>query len=137
VVIISILLGALSHLIWDSFTHEHGYFIQSIPFLSKKIELFGNKILIFKILQHSSTLIGGLVIAYTLYKMPSNKIRKVNINLKYWAIVTGLTFLIITLRLLNGIELKQYGNIIVTAISAGMIAISVTPFMTKRIKTTE
>jgi hypothetical protein len=137
VVVISILIGALSHIIWDSFTHEHGYFVQLIPFLSNTIEFFGKQVLILKILQHSSTLIGGLVIAFAFYKIPSNKIGIENINLKYWAVFLGLTFLIFTLRLLNGIELKQYGNVIVSAISAGIIAITITSYLTKRIKITQ
>jgi hypothetical protein len=67
VVITSILIGAASHLLWDSFTHNHGYFIETIPALSNKIAIANRQIPIFKILQHSSTLIGGLVIAISLY----------------------------------------------------------------------
>jgi hypothetical protein len=137
VVLISILIGSFSHLFWDSFTHEHGYFVQITPMLSKTIQLFGKEVLLFKILQHLSTIIGGGVLAYTFYKMPSNQIGIENIYLKYWTVVIGITFLIISLRFINGIPLKQYGNVIVTAISAGIIAITITSYMTKRMKIIE
>ena len=129
VVIISILIGAASHIFWDSFTHEHGYFVQTIPALQNSLDFLGRQIPILKILQHSSTLLGVLVIAYAIYKLPSNNIEKEKKNLKYWAIFAGLTLTIIAARLLSGLELKQYGNVIVTTISAGLISLTITPLL--------
>lgn len=131
VVLISIFIGAVSHIFWDSFTHDHGYFVQTIPNLTNTVDILNLEIPILKILQHSSTLIGGLIIFFAVYKLPSNKTEKENINLKYWAIVFGLTFTIITLRILSGLEIKQYGNIIVTAISAVLISLTITPWLIK------
>lgn len=131
VVAISILIGAASHIFWDSFTHDHGYFVQTIPALQNSLNFFGGQIPILKILQHSSTFIGGLVIAYAIYKLPSNNIEKEIINLKYWTILVTLTLIIIAVRLLSGLELKQYGNLIVTAISAGLISLILTPWLTR------
>ncbi|MBX7204043.1 MAG: DUF4184 family protein [Bacteroidia bacterium] len=130
VVTISILIGASSHIFWDSFTHDHGYFVQTIPTLTNKANLFGTQIPVLKMLQHSSTLMGGLVIAFTIYKLPANKIENGKINFKYWLIVFGLTLTIITVRLLSGLELKEYGSVIVTAISAGLISITITSSLT-------
>ena len=129
VVSISILIGAASHIFWDSFTHEHGYFVQTIPALQNSLDFLGRQIPILKILQHSSTLLGVLVIAYAIYKLPSNNIEKEKKNLKYWAIFAGLTLTIIAARLLSGLELKQYGNVIVTTISAGLISLTITPLL--------
>ena len=39
VVAISILIGAASHIFWDSFTHDHGYFVQTIPALQNSLNL--------------------------------------------------------------------------------------------------
>jgi hypothetical protein len=131
VVIISILIGAVSHIFWDNFTHDHGYFVQTIPILQNSVYLFGRQIAILKVLQHSSTLIGGLVIAFAIYRLPSNKTEKENINLKYWIFFIGLTLTIIAVKLLSGLELKQYGNVIVTVISAGLISLTLTPLLLK------
>lgn len=131
VVTISILIGAASHIIWDSFTHNSGYFVQSIPALQNSVDFLGEQIPIFKILQHTSTLLGGLVIVFAIYKLPINKTEKESINVRYWTIVAGLTLIIIAVRLLSGLELKQYGNVIVTAVSAGLISLTITPWLTK------
>ncbi len=131
VVTISILIGATSHIFWDSFTHDHGYFVQTIPSLQKSVDFLGGQVPILKILQHSSTLLGGLVIAFAIYNLPTDKAEKENINLKYWTIFAGLTLTIIAVRLLSGLELKQYGNVIVTAISAGLISLTLTPWLTR------
>lgn len=130
-VTISILIGAASHIFWDSFTHDHGYFVQTIPALQNSVDFFGRQIPILKIFQHSSTLLGGLVIAFAIYKLPTNKTENENINLKYWTIVAGLSLTIIAIRLLSGLDFKQYGNVIVTAISAGLISLTITPWLAR------
>lgn len=130
VVSISILIGAASHIFWDSFTHDNGYFIQKIPELQNSVVFFDKQIPVLKILQHASTLIGALIITFTIYKMPTNEIETENINLKYWTILAFITFTIISIRLLSGLDFKQYGNVIVTAISAGMISLILTPWLT-------
>ncbi len=134
IVIISVLIGAISHILWDSFTHEHGYFVQAIPTLTNSLDFLGIQVPIFKILQHSSTLIGGFVILFAIYKLPENKIEKENINFKYWIIIAGMTLFIVAFRLLSGLEFKQYGNLIVTAISAGMISLTLTPLIIMKTK---
>lgn len=131
VVTISIIIGAASHIFWDSFTHDHGYFVQTIPALQNSVDFLGRQIPILKILQHSSTLLGGLVIAFAIYKLPTNKTEKENINLKYWTILAGLTLTIIAVRLLSGLDPKQYGNVIVTGISAGLLSLTITPWLTR------
>lgn len=132
VVTISILIGAASHILWDSFTHDQGYFVQTIPTLKNSVDFLGGQIPILKILQHSSTIIGGLVIAIAIYKLPTNKAENENVNLKYWTIFAGLTLTIIAIRLFTGLELKQYGNIFVTAISAGLISLTIIPRLTRK-----
>jgi hypothetical protein len=131
VITISIIIGAASHIFWDSFTHDHGYFVQTIPALQNSVGFLGRQLPILKILQHSSTLLGGLVIAFALYKLPTNKTEKENINLKYWTILAGLTLTIIAVRLLSGLDPKQYGNVIVTGISAVLISLTITPWLTR------
>lgn len=126
VVIISILIGAFSHLFWDSFTHYDGYIVTHFPILQNSIEFYNVQIPILKILQHSSTLIGALIIAFTIYKLPYEEIEKKKINMKYWLILTFITFSIIAIRLLNSLDLKQYGNLIVTMISATLISLIIT-----------
>jgi hypothetical protein len=127
----SILLGAASHIFWDSFTHDHGFFAQTIPALTNSVDVFGRQIPNFKILQHLSTLFGGLVIAFVLFKLPQDKNIFGEFSLKYWSILTALAFTIIAIRLLSGLDYKSYGHLIVTCISAGLISLTLTPMLIK------
>lgn len=130
VVFASILIGAASHLFWDSFTHDHGYFVQTIPALTNTVDLFGRQIPTFKIIQHSSTLFGGILIGLVLFKLPADKLVTGQLNLKYWFIFTSIILVIVSLRLLCGLNYKLYGNVIVTAISGGLISFILTPILT-------
>lgn len=66
----SILIGASSHMLWDSFTHEGRWGVDLLPGLSAEItSLGGHTVPAFKILQHGSTAlgIGSLALAYLLW----------------------------------------------------------------------
>lgn len=132
VVILSVLIGAASHLFWDSFTHDDGFFVKEFPVLTSSINFLGFHIPILKILQHSSTLIGGIVIVYVLFTLPKTQHVSREINLFYWLIFVGLMISIVIIRILFGLDIKQFGNLIVTAISAGMIALLLTSLFFKK-----
>jgi len=134
VVAISILIGAVSHIFWDSFTHEHGYFVRAIPTLSNTVGLFGGQIPILKILQHLSTIIGGLIIAFAVYRLPVHKTDGKSVDLKYWVILAGLAFIIIMIRFLCGLGIRQYGNVIATGISATLISLVLTSVLIVKTK---
>lgn len=131
VVTISFLIGATSHIFWDSFTHTHGYFVQTFPALTNKVDVFFGQIPVLKIIQHLSTLLGGLVIAFAIYELPTDKKVRGQFDIKFWSVLIGLTLAIIAVRLLNGLDFKLYGHLIVTAISAGLISLTLTPLLTK------
>ncbi|UUC44788.1 DUF4184 family protein [Flavobacterium cerinum] len=126
IVIVSILIGAMSHIFWDSFTHENGYFVQHIPVLSTTTNVFDYSIPVLKILQHLSTVGGGIVILFALLRLPKEKDISVRFNWQYWSILSGLALLIVILRLLSGLNYKLYGHLIVTIIAACLIALTVT-----------
>ena len=134
VVTTSILIGAFSHIFWDSFTHEHGFFVRTIPALTHTVDFSGRQISVLKILQHSSTLIGGLVIVFALLKLPKDKRVTGEFNLKYWSILTGIFLTIIAIRILSGLDYKLYGHLIVTIISAGLISLIFTPMLIRQKK---
>lgn len=132
VVTTSILIGAISHLFWDSFTHNNGYFVEKITVLKNTIDILGLQIPIFKLLQHLSTLIGGFVIVFSIYKLPVEKTEKESPKAKYWMILILSTLAIVTIRFLCGLELKQFGNVIVTTITAVLISLIITPLITTK-----
>ncbi|MES2647960.1 MAG: DUF4184 family protein [Bacteroidota bacterium] len=126
---ISVFIGASSHVFWDGFTHDQGYFVKTIPSLTNTVELFGRQIPNLKILQHVSTLVGGLMIVFAVLKLPPGKNVSGQANYKYWSILTGLTFIIISIRFLCGFDFKIVGHLIATSISALLISLILTPIL--------
>jgi hypothetical protein len=129
-VVTSLLVGAASHIFWDGFTHPHGYFVEMISGLRKVTEIQGNRIPLYRILQHLSTVVGGIVIAFALSKItPDHKVVG-RIDFRYWAIAILITASITTIRIaVAGADLRNYGQSIVTFISAGLISLIVTPVL--------
>jgi hypothetical protein len=71
--IASSLIGAASHLVWDSFTHRAGYAVHRVAVLGAIVELpvFG-RLPVYRLLQHVSTFFGLLLIAiYLARSIPS------------------------------------------------------------------
>jgi Domain of unknown function (DUF4184) len=64
-IILSLLIGAITHLLWDSFTHGNSPWLVYIPFLETSLFSISNyKVYVFKVFQHGSTFIGLGLIAY-------------------------------------------------------------------------
>jgi hypothetical protein len=63
-VLVSLLVGAATHLVWDAFTHEDGFVVAASPALRTLLwEIGGYRIFPYKGLQHGSTLIGFSLLA--------------------------------------------------------------------------
>ncbi len=131
IVVVCILIGAASHIFWDSFTHSGGYFVTHILFLTRQINISHYHIQTYKILQHLSTLAGTAIILFAIVQLPVGQLTKENNITYYWIEVLGVTLLVLSIRLLTGLQIQEYGDVIVTIISGifiGLILISaITP----------
>lgn len=60
----AIVLGACTHLVWDSFTHEDGRGVRMLPFLDDFYgpDLIGHPLRLYRWLQHASSLLGLFVV---------------------------------------------------------------------------
>lgn len=62
-VTVSLAVGALTHVLWDGFTHSNGAFVREFPALRAHIvQLFHYPLWSYKVLQHGSTLLGGATV---------------------------------------------------------------------------
>lgn len=129
IVLLSLFFGATSHIFWDSFTHPNGYFVTQFHTLSGSVNYAGIEIPIFKVLQHSSTLLGGFAIAFSIYQMPIIDAKRDEIVLKYWFVLFGCTVVIVATIMILGLHFIPLGNFVVTTISAVLIALTVTPLL--------
>ncbi len=67
----SILLGAFTHIVWDSFTHRYGEGVMLFPFLSTSVSVLGKPVFLYKLLQHLSSVTGLLIIGFWLLRRPA------------------------------------------------------------------
>jgi hypothetical protein len=64
-VILSLMVGAVTHLVWDSFTHADGLAVTLLPWLKVRLVLLGRFHLpLYTILQYGSSAVGMLVLAW-------------------------------------------------------------------------
>ncbi|MEK5231375.1 DUF4184 family protein [Lysinibacillus sp. FSL K6-0232] len=121
----SALLGMLTHVVWDSFTHQHGFMVTKLTILSQTIQIGGFQIPIYKLLQHGSTLLGiALIIGYV-YKRAAHSSKSslptIYPKQKYlfWMAVFGVTFSFICLWYAIAWQpLHSYGILVVRTVDA-------------------
>ncbi|CAI3925885.1 unnamed protein product [Commensalibacter communis] len=77
IIIFSLFIGAVTHIVWDGFTHETGNFVKNIHFLQYNlIETISNRqeLRIYKFLQYAGSVLGLLYLClkYTQYQKKLN-----------------------------------------------------------------
>lgn len=123
VVLVSLFAGIVSHLLWDSFTHADGFFVQRISALQNILTLGSFQLHLFQILQHLSTLAGLFFIAVFIWKMPVEEIKTLPVSQRYIAFVLLSAFGFFALRYFSGTSLKEYGSLLVTFIAGGLFGL--------------
>ncbi len=91
--------------------------------------MFGIRVSVFTILQHTSTLLGLFVVANVLYKLPTDDNVQQSSNARYLTCVLAIAVTVLALRLLCDLELLKLGDVIVAAIAAVMIALTLAPIL--------
>lgn len=62
--IFAVIIGIYSHILWDSFTHNPKYFRDWWPFIANTVSLSGYSIPLYKVFQHSSSVLGIILMLY-------------------------------------------------------------------------
>jgi hypothetical protein len=64
-VLISLAIGAATHICWDGFTHPDGFVVEAVPaFRTFLFEVEGHRVYLYRALQHASSLMGLSLLAY-------------------------------------------------------------------------
>ncbi|MBV7434699.1 DUF4184 family protein [Cardiobacteriaceae bacterium TAE3-ERU3] len=122
--VFSIWLGAVTHVIWDSFTHV-GRTSVWLPVLAQP-SLFGASWPWSRVLQHISTFSGLAIIACFVYRLPrSGHIPTLPWyrTLSYWGVVLAIAVILLLLRFQAIGHLPALGNVVVVTISALAVAL--------------
>jgi hypothetical protein len=126
IISLSILIGAASHLLWDGFTHKHGLFVLLFPVLSSAIDVFQFKIPLYSALQHGSTIIGFALIFFFIRSLPIQKVTTRPLPI-YWITTVVISFSIVIVRTLFGIDQNLIGQLVGTGVSGLLIALIIAP----------
>ena len=121
---LSVWLGAVTHVVWDSFTHA-GRFSTWLPLLVQP-SFFGASWPWHRVLQHISTFSGLAIIVWFIHRLPRTGYIPVlswyNVFI-YWVAVLFIALFLLLLRLWVLGSVPALGTIVVTAISAGSVAL--------------
>ncbi len=64
-IVVSVIIGAFTHIIWDSFTHPRSFIVQHFSLLRVTLFSVGDyPVRLYGFFQHGSTLVGGLLLFY-------------------------------------------------------------------------
>jgi len=87
---VAVVLGAISHIIWDSFTHWNSPVVAALPFLhSKVLDVGGSPVRLFWLLQHLSSVFGAAVLIRWAWKAPPATLSSSVGSLRYATPVTN------------------------------------------------
>ena len=127
---LSSLVGAGSHLLWDSFTHNGTYFVQNFSFYQGSYILFqGAKYPLWYALQHVSTFTGLIIVVMYIFFMPINPSCVVTVpKLSYWIPLILLSIIFFVFRFTLFQARFDLGNAVVTSISAILLSICLVSF---------
>jgi hypothetical protein len=68
-VAIAIVGGAITHLVWDGFTHEGARGVEMLPVLeAESIHVAGRSMHLYRVLQHTSSVVGLAIIAWWVWR---------------------------------------------------------------------
>jgi len=125
VVIISAAAGSFSHIVWDAFTHNDGFFAQRISLYKHVVVPFdGVRYPLFYGLQHISTFTGLAILITYIVLLKPQKLQPVSKpSIVYWLVILVISGLVLFLRFFFSVKAPDLGNLVVSSISALLIAL--------------
>lgn len=135
----SSLVGMISHVLWDSFTHNNSFFVNKFSILNIYIKISNFNIPVYKFLQHGSTILGFIVLLLCLRNIRSNtKIESYLVKRKfvYSIRILIITFVVVIYNflILKSISFNLLGNYIVTIINGILIGVFISSILDQRKK---
>jgi len=103
---VAIVLGTVTHVAWDSFTHQGGWFVKRSPMLQLVLfHVAGYELQVYRLLQHLSSLVGCALLAFWTLR---------------WYRVTEPVEVAPSERLSRPLRLGVLGTLVVTTVAVGL-----------------
>lgn len=119
----SALLGMITHILWDSFTHRSGFFVTHFSLL--RMPLYFP---LYKWLQHGSTAVGLMIIGYFLWRQITWVLHDTTqAILQFWLCYVGLIgCCMFVWYMVDSVPLHAYGTHVVRFIDSSILALVIT-----------
>lgn len=125
IVILSLVAGAFTHVLWDSFTHINTIFTRNFPLLTTPLYFLGDDYPLSHMLQHVSTGVGLTIVVTIFFCRPVQPIVRKR-SPAFWPVLIGITGTLAAFRFsFMDYEIK-IGHVVVILIAAGMYALILT-----------
>ncbi len=134
VVIYSIILGTLTHIVWDNFTSATGFFVKHFQMMETPVSVFQIEMSVYKIVKHSSSLLGILILLFFFFRLPQQKDHTQGLQEKhyhFWLITCALTIVFILLQIFQLPSSISVNGIIKKMLSCGLLATLIVSFFYK------
>ncbi len=129
-VLVCLLVGSASHLFWDSFTHNNGYFVNEFrPYYNAvSLPLGEVNYPLFYALQYISSVVGMVLILFYFFRLPTRGEANA-INMTYWLVVCAVAIALFHLRTWILPSKIDFSNQVVSFIAAVLWALVVSGFV--------
>jgi Domain of unknown function (DUF4184) len=124
--LLSALLGAASHIFWDSFTHNNRFFVRQFSeiYQNTSVPFNGANYPLFYVLQQISTIVGMVIVTiYIIFKKPVVGLDIVKPRITYWLLVFAIGVIVLRIRFFINFADYNLGNVVVTSISGLLIGV--------------
>ena len=121
----SSIIGAGSHLVWDSFTHNGRFFTRqfSTIYEGTSVPFDGINYPLFYVLQQISTTVGLIIVTlYVVFKKPAQYGELMKPRISYWLLVFAIGIVVLRLRFFYGSD-YNLGNVVVSSITGLLIGV--------------
>src|SRR5688572_11820702 len=128
----SSLIGAASHLFWDSFTHNGRFITRQLSsvYENTSVPFDGVNYPLFYVLQQVSTAIGLIIVLlYIVFKKSFENRALSSPKITYWLAVFGMAILVLRLRFFIQPSDYNLGNVVVSSITGLLVGILICGFL--------
>ncbi|MEJ8758184.1 DUF4184 family protein [Pontibacter sp. H259] len=123
---ISALIGSFTHPFWDSFTHEHEFFVRNYKgFFLRPVSLGVITLPLSRVIQHASTFVGFALLLWHISTLPAASIkpRTWPAWIAYWLLVGFMGALFMLLQLPRSLELHSLEKLVIPFLTGNLLAV--------------
>lgn len=138
IVMVSIIVGAATHIIWDGFTHKNGPGQNQLALLPENASFGILPVPLFFALNLISSVLGVLIVLFALLRLPKEDAPadRENRTKAYWPVVVIIILAVVSIRFATGLSFREvvrlegdFWHFAITMVAAFFISLFITPII--------